>query len=58
MTIAVVPLELAANGLRGWSGLVIFLAIFVGSLLPACRTADEERECPRPWLRAGAGGAS
>lgn len=32
MTIAVVPLELAANGLRGWSGLVIFLAIFVGFL--------------------------
>ena len=32
MTIAVVPLELAADGLRGWSGLVIFLAIFVGFL--------------------------
>lgn len=30
MTIAVVPLELAANGLGGWTGLVIFLAIFVG----------------------------
>ncbi|PLL10193.1 MFS transporter [Tabrizicola sp. TH137] len=32
MTIAVVPLELAADGLRDWSGLVIFLAIFVGFL--------------------------
>ncbi|MEP2780944.1 MAG: MFS transporter [Pseudoruegeria sp.] len=32
MTIAVVPLELAANGLGGWTGLVIFLAIFVGFL--------------------------
>ena len=32
MTIAVVPLELAANSLGGWTGLVIFLAIFVGFL--------------------------
>lgn len=32
MTIAVVPLELAANGLGGWTGLVIFLAIFAGFL--------------------------
>lgn len=32
MTIAVVPLELQANGLGGWTGLVIFLAIFVGFL--------------------------
>ncbi|GGO56981.1 Predicted arabinose efflux permease, MFS family [Roseovarius pacificus] len=32
MTIAVVPLELAANDLGGWTGLVIFLAIFVGFL--------------------------
>ncbi|MBE9475539.1 MAG: MFS transporter [Proteobacteria bacterium] len=32
MTIAVVPLELKANGLGGWTGLVIFLAIFVGFL--------------------------
>ncbi|MDU9005892.1 MFS transporter [Sedimentitalea todarodis] len=32
MTIAVVPLELAANGLGGWIGLVVFLAIFVGFL--------------------------
>lgn len=32
LTIAVVPLELAANGLGGWTGLVIFLAIFVGFL--------------------------
>jgi len=32
MTIAVVPLQLAANGLGGWTGLVIFLAIFVGFL--------------------------
>lgn len=32
MTIAVVPLELAENNLRGWTGLVIFLAIFVGFL--------------------------
>jgi hypothetical protein len=32
MTIAVVSLELAVNGLGGWTGLVIFLAIFVGFL--------------------------
>lgn len=32
MTIAVVPLELQANGFGGWTGLVIFLAIFVGFL--------------------------
>lgn len=32
MTIAVVPLELAENNLGGWTGLVIFLAIFVGFL--------------------------
>ncbi|EBA18474.1 membrane protein, major facilitator transporter family [Roseobacter sp. SK209-2-6] len=32
MTIAVVPLELAKNNLGGWTGLVIFLAIFVGFL--------------------------
>ncbi len=32
MTIAVVPLELATNNLGGWTGLVIFLAIFVGFL--------------------------
>lgn len=32
MTIAIVPLELIANGLGGWTGLVIFLAIFVGFL--------------------------
>lgn len=30
--IAVVPLELAANDMGGWTGLVIFLAIFVGFL--------------------------
>lgn len=32
MTIAVVPLQLAAHGLGGWTGLVIFLAIFTGFL--------------------------
>ncbi|MBI1493169.1 MFS transporter [Rhodobacteraceae bacterium MYP1-1] len=32
MTIAVVPLELAENDLGGWTGLVIFLAIFAGFL--------------------------
>ncbi|WP_435659996.1 MFS transporter [Leisingera caerulea] len=32
MTIAVVPLQLAAHGLGGWTGLVIFLAIFAGFL--------------------------
>ncbi|NVO57779.1 MFS transporter [Rhodobacteraceae bacterium B1Z28] len=32
MTISVVPLQLAANDLGGWTGLVIFLAIFVGFL--------------------------
>lgn len=32
MTIAVVPLELQVHGLGNWTGLVIFLAIFVGFL--------------------------
>lgn len=32
MTIAMVPLELAARDLGGWTGLVIFLAIFIGFL--------------------------
>ncbi|MFC3391043.1 MFS transporter [Aidingimonas halophila] len=32
MTIAVVPLELQLHGLGNWTGLVIFLAIFVGFL--------------------------
>lgn len=32
MTIAVVPLELKAQSLDGWTGLVIFLAIFIGFL--------------------------
>ncbi len=32
MIIAVVPLTLKVNGLGGWAGLVIFLAIFVGFL--------------------------
>lgn len=32
MTIAVVPLQLVRNNLGGWSGLVIFLAIFTGFL--------------------------
>lgn len=32
MTIAVVPLELKAKGLGGWTGLVVFLAIFIGFL--------------------------
>ncbi|AHD01923.1 MFS transporter [Leisingera methylohalidivorans] len=32
MTIAVVPLQLSANALGGWTGLVIFLAIFTGFL--------------------------
>ena len=32
MTIAVVPLELAARGLGAWTGLVVFLAIFTGFL--------------------------
>lgn len=31
-TIAVVPLELAARGLHGWTGLVVFLCNFVGFL--------------------------
>jgi MFS family permease len=44
MTIAVVPLELAANGLGGWTGLVIFLAIFVGFLCqPFARRMSNER---------------
>tara|TARA_R110002049_G_scaffold307712_1_gene509014 strand:- start:2256 stop:3377 length:1122 start_codon:yes stop_codon:yes gene_type:complete len=44
MTIAVVPLELAANDLGGWTGLVIFLAIFVGFLCqPFARRMTNER---------------
>lgn len=44
MTIAVIPLELAANGLGGWTGLVIFLAIFVGFLCqPFARRMTNDR---------------
>ena len=44
MAIAVVPLELAANDLGGWTGLVIFLAIFVGFLCqPIARRMTNER---------------
>ncbi|GFE50071.1 MFS transporter [Roseobacter cerasinus] len=44
MTIAVVPLELAANNLGGWTGFVIFLAIFVGFLCqPISRRMTNER---------------
>ncbi|KPN63005.1 Predicted arabinose efflux permease, MFS family [Aliiroseovarius crassostreae] len=44
MTIAVVPLELAANNLGGWTGLVIFLAIFVGFLCqPIARRMTNEQ---------------
>ena len=44
MTIAVVPLELAANNLGGWTGLVIFLAIFVGFLCqPIARRMTNDR---------------
>lgn len=43
MIIAVVPLELATHGLSGWTGSVIFLAIFVGFLCQpiAKRLSDE-----------------
>ncbi len=44
MTIAVIPLELAANDLGGWTGLVIFLAIFVGFLCqPVARHMTNDR---------------
>ncbi|GAA6176445.1 MFS transporter [Sulfitobacter pacificus] len=44
MTIAVVPLELAENNLGGWTGLVIFLAIFVGFLCqPIARRMTNDR---------------
>ncbi|UOA15880.1 MFS transporter [Sulfitobacter dubius] len=44
MTIAVIPLELAANDLGGWTGLVIFLAIFVGFLCqPIARRMANDR---------------
>jgi MFS family permease len=44
MTIAVIPLELAANDLGGWTGLVIFLAIFVGFLCqPIARRMTNNR---------------
>lgn len=44
MTIAVVPLELAANDLGGWTGMVIFLAVFVGFLCqPFARRMTNER---------------
>lgn len=43
MTIAVVPLELAKNNLGGWTGLIIFLAIFVGFLCqPIARRMTNE----------------
>lgn len=44
MTIAVVPLELAASDLGGWTGLVIFLAIFLGFLCqPIARRMTNDR---------------
>jgi MFS family permease len=44
MTIAVIPLELAANDLGGWTGLVIVLAIFVGFLCqPIARRMTNDR---------------
>lgn len=44
MTIAVVPLELAANDMGGWTGLVIFLAIFIGFLCqPIARRMTNDR---------------
>ncbi|PJE29836.1 Predicted arabinose efflux permease, MFS family [Pseudooceanicola antarcticus] len=44
ITIAVIPLELAANDLGGWTGLVIFLAIFVGFLCqPIARRVTNDR---------------
>ncbi|WP_407692459.1 hypothetical protein [Pseudooceanicola spongiae] len=44
MTIAVVPLELAANDLGGWTGLVIFLAMFVAFLCqPFARRMTKDR---------------
>ncbi|WP_291729772.1 MFS transporter [Leisingera sp. F5] len=44
MTIAVVPLQLAANGLGGWTGLVIFLAIFAGFICqPVARRMSNGR---------------
>ncbi|MEP2681849.1 MAG: MFS transporter [Sulfitobacter sp.] len=44
MTIAVIPLELAANDLGGWTGLVIFLAIFMGFLCqPIARRMTNNR---------------
>lgn len=44
MTIAVVPMELAENNLGGWTGLVIFLAIFVGFLCqPIARRMTNRR---------------
>ena len=43
ITIAVVPLALARNGWGGWSGLVIFLAIFTGFLnQPIARRLSNE----------------
>lgn len=44
MTIAVVPLQLGADGLGGWSGLVIFLAVFTGFLCqPLARRLSNAR---------------
>lgn len=44
MTIAVVPLELKAQGMGGWTGLVIFLAIFIGFLCqPLARRMNNAR---------------
>ncbi len=44
MTIAIVPLELNALGLDGWTGLVIFLAIFIGFL---CQPIARRMSNPR-----------
>ncbi|ETX13699.1 MFS transporter [Roseivivax halodurans JCM 10272] len=43
MIIAVVPLELAMQGLSGWTGAVIFLAIFIGFLCqPIAKCLSDE----------------
>jgi MFS family permease len=44
MIIAIVPLELAKNNLGGWTGLVVFLAIFIGFLCqPIARRMTNSR---------------
>lgn len=44
MTIAIVPLELKAQGLSNWTGLIVFLSIFIGFLCqPLARQMSNQK---------------